>query len=132
MLYIACIENDKTSRFGFEQIAATLRARGFDHYLYLYSTLDEAFDSIPLERPDIVFFELRPRSKSDPSNLDFIRLLRQHPLCAHTSLVAMSEFTLPADRSAALSAGCHAFIQKPVRYQAVETTINRLVLGSLA
>lgn len=131
MLYIVYIENDQASRFSFEQITATLRARGFDNYLYLYNTLEEAFDSIPLERPDIVFFELRPRSKQAPSNLDFVRLLRQHPLCTHTSLVAMAEFILPADRSAALSAGCHAFLQKPVRYPAVEATINRLVFGAL-
>ena len=78
MLYIVYIENDQAGRFSFEQIAATLRARGFDNYLYLYNTLEEAFDSIPLERPDIVFFELRPRSKQAPTNLDFVRLLRQH------------------------------------------------------
>ncbi|MBI5957242.1 MAG: response regulator [Chloroflexi bacterium] len=125
MLYIACIETDAQSRFTFEQIAVLLKARGIDNRLSFYPSPQEALNSIPQERPDVVFIDARAHPSLKPCGLELARTLRQHPLCKGMILVAMAEYAMPADRSAALAAGCHDFVPKPVRYQAIEDVITR-------
>jgi CheY-like chemotaxis protein len=126
ILHIAYIESDKHSRFTFEQIAVVLRARGFDNQLYCYTSPAEALEHLPLERPDIVFVDLRTHNGQKPAGLDLVRLLRQHPLCQNTLIVGMAEYAMPGDRAAALAGGCQAFLPKPVRYQTVEEIIASL------
>lgn len=128
MLHVAYIENDKHSLFTFEQIMIVLRARGVDNSLYVYTSTEEALKNIPLQRPDIIFLDLRINNGRKPSALDLVRTLREHPLCKKTILVAMADYAMPADRSTALAAGCHEFLAKPVRYQSIEETITHLVL----
>lgn len=123
MLYIAYVENDERSRFTFEQIAVLLRARGFNNEVRYYASPEEALDKIPLERPDIVFIDMRLTNGHDTAGLELTRALRQHPLCRRTALVGMAEYAMPADRTAALAAGCDDFLAKPVRYQAVEEIV---------
>jgi CheY-like chemotaxis protein len=125
MIHIACIEPDPQSRFTFEQIAVLLRASGYPNTLRFYLSAQEALDSIPRERPDYVFLDSRLRSPGKPSGLDLVRTLRQHPLCRGIVLVGMAEYAMPADSSAALAAGCHDFVPKPLRYQSVEDVIAR-------
>lgn len=125
MIHIACIETDPQSRFTFEQIAILLRARGFDNQLRFYPSPQDALEIIPRERPDFVFLDSRARGNLKPAGLDLARALRQHPLCQNVVIVGMAEYAMPADCSAALAAGCHDFVPKPVRYQAVEDVITR-------
>jgi CheY-like chemotaxis protein len=128
MIHIACIEGDKESQFTFEEIAAVLRARGFENQLRLYTSPAQALEQIPLERPEIVFVDVRLYDGRKQVGLDLTRALRNHPLCRRTALVGMAEYPTPADQTAALMAGCHEFMAKPVRYQAVEDAIIRLVI----
>jgi len=130
MLYIAYIEGDPQSQFHFEQIAVLLRARGFDNELSIYTSPDDACERIPYERPDIVFIDLRTRRDTHTAGLDVARTLRQHPLCRNTIFVGMADYAMPADSTAALASGCHTFIPKPARYQAVEDVITHQVLHS--
>jgi CheY-like chemotaxis protein len=132
MIHIAYIESDKHSLFTFEQIAVVLRARGFDNQLHVFSAPDQALEMIPLERPDIVFLDLRTYEGRRQVGLDLARALRNHPLCKRTAVVGMAEYAMPADRTAALSAGCHDFLPKPARYQAIEEIIIQLVLQPAA
>ncbi len=130
MFYIAYIEGDPQSQFHFEQIAVLLRARGFDNELSVYTSPDDACEKIPYERPDIVFIDLRTHTGRNTAGLELARTLRQHPLCKTTIIVGMADYAMPADSTAALASGCHVFIAKPARYQAVEDVITRQVLGS--
>lgn len=120
-MYIAYIENDEQSRFAFEQIAVLLRASGFEHELCFWPSPGEALAQIPHERPDIIFVDVWL------AGLDLIRDLRQHPLCKRTVIVGLAAYPMPADRTAALAAGCDEFLAKPVRYQAVEDAISTLL-----
>jgi CheY-like chemotaxis protein len=128
MIHIAYIESDKHSQFTFEQIVAVLQARGIESQLTIYASPAEALDEIPFERPDIIFLDLRTHNGRKPSGLELARVLRQHPLCRNIILVAVTDYAMPADRSAALAAGCHEFLPKPIRYQSVEETITTLLL----
>ncbi len=125
MIHIACIEPDSQSRFTFEQIAVLLRASGYPNVLHFYQTPQEALDAIPQERPDYVFLDSRQHGPNRPNGLDLVRALRQHPLCRGVILVAMAEYAMPGDSSAALAAGCHEFVPKPLRYQSVADIVTR-------
>jgi two-component system, cell cycle response regulator DivK len=127
MIHITYIDNDQHSIFTFEQITVLLRARGIDNQLQVYTSDQEAIETLPLERPDIVFIDLRPHNGRQPAGLDLVRMLRHHPLCKSVKVVGMAEYAMPADRTAALAAGCHDFLPKPARYQAIEQTIRHLM-----
>jgi CheY-like chemotaxis protein len=123
MIHIAYIEGDKRSQFTFEQISLVLKAKGFDNQLQVYTLPEQALECIPLERPDIIFLDLRTDAGRKLSGLELARALRQHPLIKNSFVVALTDYAMPADRSAALSAGCHEFLPKPLRYQSVEEVI---------
>jgi CheY-like chemotaxis protein len=130
MIRIAYVESDQCSQFTFEQITVLLRARGFNNELLTYPDPGEALRLIPLERPDVIFLDIRPHSNRKGFGLDLARTFRQHPLCRNTVIVGMADYAMPADRMAALVAGCHDFVPKPVRYQTVEDIIAQRVLGA--
>jgi two-component system cell cycle response regulator DivK len=132
MLHIAYIESDRHRQFTFEQIAVLLRANGFDNQLLFYPDPASAIEQLPVERPDIVFVDVRARTERRPSGLDLVRALRQHPLCKDTMIIGMAEYAMPADRSAALAAGCNDFVPKPIRYQTVEDVIQQQITRTLA
>jgi two-component system cell cycle response regulator DivK len=131
MLHIAYIESDRHRQFTFEQIAVLLRANGFDNQLLFYPDPATAIEQLPVERPDIVFVDVRARTERRPSGLDLVRALRQHPLCKDTMIIGMAEYAMPADRNAALAAGCNDFVPKPIRYQAVEDVIQQQITRTL-
>jgi CheY-like chemotaxis protein len=119
MLHIAYIESDRHRQFTFEQIAVLLRANGFDNQLLFFPD------------PATVFVDVRARTERRPSGLDLVRALRQHPLCKDTMIIGMAEYAMPADRSAALAAGCNDFVPKPIRYQTVEDVIQQQITRTL-
>jgi CheY-like chemotaxis protein len=131
MLHIAYIESDRHRQFTFEQIAVLLRANGFDNQLLFYPDPATAIEQLPVERPDIVFVDVRARTERRPSGLDLVRALRQHPLCKGAMIIGMAEYAMPADRNAALAAGCNDFVSKPIRYQAVEDVIRQQITRTL-
>jgi CheY-like chemotaxis protein len=124
-IHIACVENDPGPQFTFEQIAVLLTARGINNTLQFYDSRSAAINSLPAERPDIVFINLRMRTGRHSGGLDIVRALRQHPLCDNMVLVGMAEYAMPGDRAAAISGGCQDFVALPIRYQDVEDVILR-------
>jgi CheY-like chemotaxis protein len=123
MFHIAYIESDPTRQFAFEQVAVLLRARGFDIELHIYPRLVEALTELPQDRPDFVFVDVRAQTEHRPSGLDLVRALRQHPLCQKITIIGLADYAMPADRRAALAAGCNNFLPRPLRYQAVEDVV---------
>jgi two-component system cell cycle response regulator DivK len=104
-----------------------LRATGLDNWLSFYENPADAIEQLPVTRPDIVFVDVRARTSRKPSGLDLVRALRQHPLCQDILIVGMAEYAMPADRNAALAAGCNDFLPKPARYQAIEDVIQKYI-----
>ncbi|NDJ77595.1 MAG: response regulator [Chloroflexi bacterium] len=128
MIHIAYIESDNSSLFTFEQIAVVLNARGIENQFHSYTTPTQALEHLPLQRPDITFIDLRSNNGHKPASLDLVRMLRQHPLLRGMIVIGMADYAMPADRSAALAAGCHEFLPKPARYQTIEETISQHLL----
>jgi CheY-like chemotaxis protein len=128
MLHIAYIESNPHYQFTFEQITVLLRARGYDNELAFYADPEAALAQLPLQRPEIVFLDVRHRTERRPSGLDLVRALRRHPLCQKMTIVGMADYAMPADRNAALAAGCSDFVPKPLRYQAIEDIVTQHVL----
>ena len=73
MLHIAYIESDRHRQFTFAQIAVLLRANSFDNQLLFYQDIATAIERLPVERPDIVFVDVRARTERRPSGLDLVR-----------------------------------------------------------
>lgn len=130
-IHIAYVENNPDRQFTFEQIGVVLRAKGIENLLLTYTAQHDALESLPAERPDIVFVNLRMRTGRHTAGLDLVRALRRHPLCREMVIVGMAEYAMPADRSAALAAGCDDFVSLPARYQDVEDVILRQGVYSL-
>jgi FixJ family two-component response regulator len=120
MFHIAYIESDRHRQHTFGQNAALLREHGFNNELHVYHSPEEALEQLPLERPDIVFVDVRARTERKPSGPDLVRALRQRPLCKQTVIIGMAEH--------ALAAGCNDFVSKPIRYPIIENVIRRQLL----
>lgn len=124
MIKIAYVEDEARNHFTFEQYTILLRAHGVANILSIYTTGEEALEKIPSEVPDIVFMDVR---LPGITGLDVTRQLRTRDQLKALPIIALTAYAMPADRQAALDAGCNDFLAKPVRYQAVEDVIRRYV-----
>ena len=124
MIKIAYVEDEARNHFTFEQYTILLRAHGVDNALSIYTTGEEALQAIPNNIPDIVFMDVR---LPGITGLDVTRQLRLQDKLKTVPIIALTAYAMPADRQAALDAGCDDFLAKPVRYQAVEDVIRRYV-----
>ncbi len=124
MIKIAYVEDEARNHFTFEQYAILLRAHGVENALSIYTTGEEALQTIPDDLPDIIFMDVR---LPGITGLDVTRQLRLQEKLKTLPIIALTAYAMPADRQAALDAGCDDFLAKPVRYQAVEDVIRRYV-----
>ena len=120
MIHIACLAQDAPSRLAFDHFSILLRANGYDNTMSFYTTPQDALETMPLERPDMLFFDMRIPGGMQPGGLELVRILRRHPLLCKTTFIAMVEYPMPADETAARAAGCDGLLSKPARYQRVE------------
>ena len=126
ILHIAYVENDQQLQSTFQHMVNLFSARGIECTLRVYDTQLAALNELPYERPDVVFVNLRMRNGRQTAGLDIVRVLGQHPLCQAITIVGVAEYAIPADRSAALAAGCHGFLPIPAHFQDVEDMIRRI------
>jgi two-component system cell cycle response regulator DivK len=124
VIKIAYVEDEARNHFTFEQYAILLRAHGVENALSIYTTGEEALVAIPGNVPDIIFMDVR---LPGITGLDVTRQLRLQEKLKALPIIALTAYAMPADRQAALDAGCDDFLAKPVRYQAVEDVIRRYV-----
>ena len=124
VIKIAYVEDEARNHFTFEQYTILLKAHGVDNTLAIYATGEEALSAIPGNVPDIIFMDVR---LPGITGLDVTRQLRTQETLKSLPIIALTAYAMPADRQAALEAGCNDFLAKPVRYQAVEDVIRRHV-----
>jgi CheY-like chemotaxis protein len=122
-IHIAYVENDSQHQLAFKLIATSLKIKGIDNILQIYDTHQTAINQLPSERPDVVFVNLRMRNGRHTAGVDIVRALGQHPLCQASVIIGMAEQAMPADRSAALAAGCRDFVSLPIHFQDIENVI---------
>ena len=126
MIKIVYVEDETRNHFTFEQYTILLRAHGIENSLVIYTTGEEALQAIPGAIPDIIFMDVR---LPGITGLDVTRQLRLQDTLKSLPIIALTAYAMPADRQAALAAGCDDFLAKPVRYQAVEDVIRRYLLA---
>lgn len=124
MIKIAYVEDEARNHFTFEQYTILLKAHGVENSLSIYTTGEEALTAIPKDIPNIIFMDVR---LPGITGLEVTRQLRQQDKLKELPIIALTAYAMPADRQAALDAGCNDFLAKPVRYQAVEDVIRRYV-----
>jgi two-component system cell cycle response regulator DivK len=56
-------------------------------------------------------------------------LLKHSPFTASIPVVALTALAMKEDQAKALTAGCDAYIAKPIQYQELYSTIDRLLGG---
>src|SRR5215475_4565161 len=122
LIKIAYVEDEARNHFTFEQYTILLKAHGVENSLSIYTTGEEALQAIPKEIPDIIFMDVR---LPGITGLEVTRQLRLQDKLKTLPIIALTAYAMPADRQAALDAGCNDFLAKPVRYQAVEELIRR-------
>jgi two-component system cell cycle response regulator DivK len=125
VIKIAYVEDEARNHFTFEQYTILLRAHGIDNTLLIYTTGEDALKGIPDDIPDIIFMDVR---LPGITGLDVTRQLREKDPLKALPIIALTAYAMPADRQAALDAGCNDFLAKPVRYQAVEEVIRRYAI----
>jgi two-component system cell cycle response regulator DivK len=122
VIKIAYVEDEARNHFTFEQYTILLKAHGVDNTLVIYPTGEDALQAIPNALPDIIFMDVR---LPGITGLDVTRELRTQDKLKKLPIIALTAYEMPADRQAALDAGCDDFLAKPVRFQAVEELIRR-------
>src|SRR5258708_23250473 len=121
LIKIAYVEDEARNHFSFEQYAILLKAHGVENVLSIYMTGEEALQVIPQHIPDIIFMDVR---LPGITGLDVTRQLRQQDLLRELPIIALTAYAMPADRQAALDAGCNDFLAKPGRYQTIAGVIR--------
>ncbi|MEM7345422.1 MAG: ATP-binding protein, partial [Chloroflexota bacterium] len=71
-------------------------------------------------RPDVILMDL---VMPDPDGFETTRQIRQHSLFQDTLIIAISAKAFEEDQKASLTAGCNAFLPKPVEAQALLTLL---------
>jgi two-component system cell cycle response regulator DivK len=77
-------------------------------------------------RPALILIDL---SLPDCHGTEVVRALKSDAETRHIPVVALSASVMPADKAAAASAGCAAFIEKPVLPDEVVAMVRKLLAG---
>lgn len=104
-------------------IEMTLRAR---EYTLLQATDgEEALEVAIRECPDLIMMDVQ-LPKMD--GLEVTRRLRQMPAFDHIPILALTAFAMKGDEEKCLSAGCDAYLSKPVNTRDLPDRIAKMLV----
>lgn len=84
-----------------------------------------ALDVACASRPDVIVARL-PQRDPTLSTLDLLRAFRAHPATRHLPVLVLATSIEPADREAALAAGCDSYVMLPFDPEALSEEVRRL------
>lgn len=87
-------------------------------------TLQDARRALHQGRPDLILLDVR---LPDGDGLDLAREMQHREVPERVPILAISASVLPHERADALSAGCDAFLPKPLRPAELLTTVRALL-----
>ncbi|MBI2997453.1 MAG: response regulator [Deltaproteobacteria bacterium] len=86
-----------------------LRSQGYQ--ILQAGTAQEAFELLKCERPDLIVMDIQLPGMD---GLEATKKLKEDPITADIPIVAVTSYAMKGDREKALSAGCAAYITKPI------------------
>lgn len=117
---ILIVEDDPRS---LKMIRMTLRPYG---YSFLEATDgEEALKVARSDKPDLIIMDLRlPKV----SGLEVTRQLRQMSDFNHIAIIAITAYAMKGDKEKAISAGCDAYLAKPINTRELPKLITEMLL----
>jgi two-component system, NarL family, sensor histidine kinase BarA len=82
---------------------------------------NQAFTALQTGAFDLIFMDIQlPWT----DGLQLTKAIRDHPLVRKSRIIAVTAFSTPEDRRKAATAGCDAFVPKPVRREELYRVID--------
>jgi two-component system cell cycle response regulator DivK len=114
------IEHDDDNRYMLK-----MRLERIDDFEVLTSDDSEQGRRLALtERPDVILMDLE---MPDADCWEVVRRLKADAQTGHIPIIGMSAYALDSEREKAIASGCDEFDAKPIDFEALFSTIRRLV-----
>jgi two-component system, cell cycle response regulator DivK len=108
---------------------ATLLLRQAGHAVLSASDAETGLTLARAEHPDLVMMDVQLPGMD---GLAATALLKKDPATADIPVIALTALAMKEDQAKSVLAGCDAYIAKPLRYQQLYATIDRLLRVSEA
>jgi CheY-like chemotaxis protein len=76
------------------------------------------------ERPDVILMDLE---MPDADCWEVVRRLKKDAQTGHIPIIGMSAYALDSEREKAIASGCDEFVAKPIEFEPLIATIQRLI-----
>lgn len=117
---ILIVEDDPRS---LKMIQMTLRSYGYS--LLEATDGEEALKVARNDKPDLIIMDLRlPKV----SGLEVTRQLRQMSDFNHIAIIAITAYAMKGDKEKAISAGCDAYVAKPINTRELPKLVTEMLL----
>ena len=117
---ILIVEDDPRS---LKMIQMTLRSYGYS--LLEATDGEEALKVARNDKPDLIIMDLRlPKV----SGLEVTRQLRQMSDFNHIAIIAITAYAMKGDKEKAISAGCDAYLAKPINSRELPKLVTEMLL----
>lgn len=117
---ILIVEDDPRS---LKMIRMTLRPYGYS--LLEATDGEEALKVARSDKPDLIIMDLRlPKV----SGLEVTRQLRQMSDFNHIAIIAITAYAMRGDKEKAISAGCDAYLAKPINTRELPKLVTEMLL----
>jgi len=117
---ILIVEDDPRS---LKMIRMTLRPYGYS--LLEATDGEEALKVARSDKPDLIIMDLRlPKV----SGLEVTRQLRQMSDFNHIAIIAITAYAMKGDKEKAISAGCDAYLAKPINTRELPRLVTEMLL----
>ena len=105
---------------------ATLLLRNADHAVLCAADAETGVTMARAELPDLILMDVQLPGMD---GLEATALLKNDPLTAAIPVIALTAMAMKEDREKSRSAGCDAYIAKPLRYAELYAAIDALLIG---
>ncbi|MGH7764698.1 MAG: response regulator [Candidatus Dormibacteraceae bacterium] len=105
-------------------VRAVLEREGYT--VEIVASSPEALDSMRWGLPDLILMDIQLPGED---GLTLTRRLKADPRTARVPVVALTAHAMEGDREQALSAGCVAYISKPIDTRLLATQIRQFISG---
>lgn len=105
---------------------ATLLLRNADHVVLCAADAEAGVTMARTELPDLILMDVQLPGMD---GLQATAMLKNDPLTAAIPVIALTAMAMKEDREKSRSAGCDAYIAKPLRYAELYAAIDALLIS---